>query len=159
MCLIFILDINECVQENICQNGGTCFNRPGSFYCSCAQGWTGTLCETGKPFHNLPPPSPKSLHVLFIYVCRISGLISIIWYFFIHVFCRCWWVCKQHLPTWRHLSEHPWVIPMSLSHRMDWKVLWKRSVNQMLRYNPVEAWSDNLIVQNCVKKIHGLIFS
>lgn len=75
----FFLDINECVQENICQNGGTCFNRPGSFYCSCAQGWKGTLCETGKQFHPPPPKIPSS--TIYIIVCRISGLISIIWFF------------------------------------------------------------------------------
>lgn len=62
----FFLDINECVQENICQNGGTCFNRPGSFYCSCAQGWTGTLCETGKQFH---PPPPKNPFKYYLYNC------------------------------------------------------------------------------------------
>lgn len=37
---------NECL-NNPCENGGTCFNTPGSYYCSCKTGWTGSNCTQG----------------------------------------------------------------------------------------------------------------
>ncbi|XP_076832194.1 protocadherin Fat 4 isoform X2 [Brachyhypopomus gauderio] len=38
-------DIDECT-ENPCENGGTCFNRPGGFLCSCTEGFSGMRCST-----------------------------------------------------------------------------------------------------------------
>ncbi|CAF3378373.1 unnamed protein product [Rotaria socialis] len=35
---------NQC-QPNPCQNGGTCYLRPGSFGCSCPVGFSGVCCE------------------------------------------------------------------------------------------------------------------
>ena len=46
--LCSISDVNECDENpGICQNGGACRNRFGSFSCSCNNGYTGALCETG----------------------------------------------------------------------------------------------------------------
>jgi len=38
-------DVNECTVSNPCQNGGTCENRFGGFYCVCVSGWTGFDCS------------------------------------------------------------------------------------------------------------------
>ena len=43
---ILYLDINEC-SSGPCQNGGTCNNRVNGYACGCADGYTGTYCETG----------------------------------------------------------------------------------------------------------------
>ena len=38
--------ITECTQaQNLCENGGTCQFRMGSFFCECPPGFSGTLCE------------------------------------------------------------------------------------------------------------------
>ena len=31
-----------------CKNGGSCFNKPGSFECFCRKGYQGKLCEKGE---------------------------------------------------------------------------------------------------------------
>ena len=41
------IDVNEC-QKNPCRNGGKCTNTRGSYRCSCAAGFQGKNCETGK---------------------------------------------------------------------------------------------------------------
>ncbi|KAH3813041.1 hypothetical protein DPMN_141490 [Dreissena polymorpha] len=41
------MDINECIDVR-CENGGTCFNTPGSYKCICTPGWTGELCNIGN---------------------------------------------------------------------------------------------------------------
>lgn len=37
-------DIDECA-DDICKNGGTCVNTPGSFECRCASGYGGQMCD------------------------------------------------------------------------------------------------------------------
>ena len=32
---------------NICQNGGTCEERMGDYYCNCALGYAGKNCDKG----------------------------------------------------------------------------------------------------------------
>jgi Notch-like protein len=32
----------------VCQNGGTCYNKEGSFLCVCVNGWEGPHCEINK---------------------------------------------------------------------------------------------------------------
>ena len=38
-------DVDECSVSNPCQNGASCHNRVGGYWCSCFAGWTGTHCE------------------------------------------------------------------------------------------------------------------
>ena len=40
-------DINEC-NSDPCQNGATCTDEVNGYACGCADGYTGTLCETGN---------------------------------------------------------------------------------------------------------------
>ena len=41
-----IADLNYCINNRPCQNGGTCTNAgEGSYTCSCPMGYTGTNCE------------------------------------------------------------------------------------------------------------------
>ena len=42
-----IIDINEC-DSDPCQNSATCTDVVNAFSCSCENGYTGTLCETGN---------------------------------------------------------------------------------------------------------------
>ena len=39
-------EVNHCAGPP-CGNGGTCFNLTDGYLCQCAEGWTGTDCETG----------------------------------------------------------------------------------------------------------------
>ena len=42
-----LIETDEC-DSNPCENGATCNNYVNEFNCSCAAGYEGTLCETGK---------------------------------------------------------------------------------------------------------------
>ncbi len=46
----FSSEVDEC-QSSPCQNGATCTDEANSFSCSCVDGFTGSLCETGT-VHN-----------------------------------------------------------------------------------------------------------
>ncbi len=49
-CLL-IADIDDCA-VNPCNNGGTCTdNGAADFSCTCAHGYTGATCQTGKSFY------------------------------------------------------------------------------------------------------------
>ena len=41
-----VADINEC-NGSPCKNGATCVNDPGSYRCTCADGYTGATCVDG----------------------------------------------------------------------------------------------------------------
>ena len=46
----FSTDIDECTSStHRCQNDGTCVNIFGGYNCNCVTGFTGHLCEIGKP--------------------------------------------------------------------------------------------------------------
>ena len=38
-------DVDECLVSDVCQNGGTCYNEVGGFYCICVNGWTSFDCS------------------------------------------------------------------------------------------------------------------
>ena len=74
-CLYSILDINECA-SNPCKNGAACNNGNNRFTCTCAGGWTGTTCTTGKHVFFLQWPCS-------FYVCSVLfhsfGYFSLSW--------------------------------------------------------------------------------
>ena len=43
----FYLDVNECLINSICKNGGTCINTHGGYRCQCLSGYQGKHCEQG----------------------------------------------------------------------------------------------------------------
>lgn len=45
-----MLGVDECASDP-CQHGGTCTDGHLSYKCTCADGYTGTVCETGKLFY------------------------------------------------------------------------------------------------------------
>ena len=51
------LDIDECgIVPEICLNGATCTNSPGTYSCACQVGYTGQLCQNSKiSNHNIIP--------------------------------------------------------------------------------------------------------
>ena len=45
----YIPDIDECVSRP-CKHGGICNDELNKYTCTCANGYTGISCETGKLF-------------------------------------------------------------------------------------------------------------
>ena len=45
---LLLSDVNECLEFDICKNGGTCINTQGSYVCNCPLEWTGKHCENGE---------------------------------------------------------------------------------------------------------------
>lgn len=46
----FVLaDVNECENSDLCHSNGVCLNTPGSYMCSCKDGYSGngSYCEGG----------------------------------------------------------------------------------------------------------------
>ena len=43
---IVISDTDDCVGHG-CANGATCIDHLGGYTCDCADGYVGTLCDTG----------------------------------------------------------------------------------------------------------------
>ena len=54
-CIFMITDINEC-DSNPCMNGALCHNEVNAYNCTCADGYTGYMCETGKCICRIPSP-------------------------------------------------------------------------------------------------------
>jgi hypothetical protein len=44
---ILIPDIDECASQP-CHHGGTCTDQLSKYTCTCASGYDGNICETGK---------------------------------------------------------------------------------------------------------------
>ena len=42
-----VVDTDECA-SNPCQNGGSCSDEVNKFSCSCASGYEGATCQTGR---------------------------------------------------------------------------------------------------------------
>ena len=53
MAIVSPIDINECANATTCNSNAACTNTPGSFTCTCNQGYTGngTTCEGKTPVH------------------------------------------------------------------------------------------------------------
>lgn len=47
------VELNACLPDNPCQNGGTCKKVGESYACSCAAGYAGNNCEMGLYFIRL----------------------------------------------------------------------------------------------------------
>ena len=47
MVLFFSVDINECIDIGPCLNNANCTNTPGSYFCSCSEGYRGDNCSGG----------------------------------------------------------------------------------------------------------------
>ncbi len=46
---VYCLDVDECA-SNPCQNGAECVDGTNKYTCTCAAGYTGENCQTGKNF-------------------------------------------------------------------------------------------------------------
>ena len=44
-CFFRYLDVNECINSGPCLNNANCTNTPGSYFCSCAEGYRGDNCS------------------------------------------------------------------------------------------------------------------
>ena len=76
MYVCLAIDVNECASQP-CHHNASCHDNINGFKCSCAAGYTGVLCETGK--------SSTAHHQKFIslllaislvhdsYICDITG--------------------------------------------------------------------------------------
>ena len=49
--VVFVSEIKQC-DSKPCQNGGTCVEDTTGYTCTCASGYTGTNCQTGKVTHS-----------------------------------------------------------------------------------------------------------
>ena len=65
----YFTDIDDCV-SNDCANGATCVDDTNQYSCTCAKGFTGKLCESGK----------RGLYKYYIcvYVANQTHMISIL---------------------------------------------------------------------------------
>ena len=46
-----LLDVNECIESNDCYSGAICRNLPGSYNCSCPEGYEGDGKKDGTKCH------------------------------------------------------------------------------------------------------------
>ena len=101
VCVLLLSDINEC-DNNTCMNGATCVDGINGYNCTCAVGYSGDMCDTGRlkyasnaslytmsslkssVFIKIPNNSlPDSF--LLNKVCMINNLLCIFRYFISHV--------------------------------------------------------------------------
>ena len=59
-------DIDECESEP-CKNGASCHNMINSYRCSCADGFTGHICDNG-----MARIAKNSFDIVFIHIAHIS---------------------------------------------------------------------------------------
>ena len=58
--IIFVIDVNECNDPNICPDKATCVNYPGSYNCECDPGYEGVTCQ-GMVYDSIVYQSPVSV--------------------------------------------------------------------------------------------------
>ena len=54
MCVDFVIlaaDVNEC-ESNPCHNGGQCVDGISDYTCTCADGYSGLVCDSGEFLRN-----------------------------------------------------------------------------------------------------------
>ncbi len=79
MFIIFVVDVNECVEPYLCSVGGTCVNTEGSYDCTCHTGYLHIIGDEGN--QNCSGKKQLSRHTLEIISVEHTGNLDIIVHF------------------------------------------------------------------------------
>ena len=77
MC-ITLLDIDECAEQSPCDGNAVCTNTPGSFACTCNDGYSGDgMTCTGQNFNAEPASLDLGVNLkLSQYTCKSTVLVK-----------------------------------------------------------------------------------